>query len=303
MLLEQPLFKMPDSAEDIGSAEILVLREVKSLTKCQQRAFFALQNVQGRKCSPILGIVITNILPLSRSNSNSGGLFVKASRINHSCQPNAQHTWNDELGHLTVHALRDIEAGSEITISYISGVSPGYEERQLHLMKKFSFVCACELCSLPLTKRIESDDRLNQIRSISEDEDTATDLDQVLEHPAKCLSEVHRLFKLLEEEGICDLRFSRAWLNAFQIAAIVGDKARAKVFAERAYATRKALSGDDNPTTVEFKFLAKQPVNYHLYGKRVRCYDNNWEAPEGIFGEELENWLWNTDGWSKKRFS
>lgn len=297
LLLEVPLFKTPGSTEDISSAEIIVLREVKSLTKDQQRAFFALQNGQGRKCTPVLGIVITNMLPLGVSDS--GGLFLEASRINHSCQPNAQHAWNDDLGHLTVHALRDIEADREITISYISGVSPGYAERQRHLMDAFSFACACELCSLPLLARTSSDYRLDQIRSINEDEGAATDLDQVLEHPAKSFSQVHRLFELLEEEGICDIRVARACFNALQIAAVVGDKARAKVFAERAYAARKVLAGDDNPTTIEFKHLAKQPVDYHLYGKRMKCYDDSWEAPRGICGEELENWLWNTDGWSR----
>ena len=302
ILLEEPLFKTPDSTEDIGSAEITVLREVKSLTKDQQRAFFALQNVQGRnKCTPVLGIAITNMLPLGASDS--GGLFLEASRINHSCRPNAQHAWNDYLGQLTVHALRDIEAGREITISYISGVSPGYAERQRHLMDAFSFGCACELCSLPLLARTESDYRLGQIRSINEDEGAATDLDQVLERPAQSLSQVHQLFELLEEEGICDLRFVRACFNAFQIAAVVGDKARAQVFAERAYAARKVLAGNDNPMTIAFKHLAKQPVDYDLFGERFHCYDDNWEAPREIRGEELENWLWNTDGWSRYSFS
>jgi hypothetical protein len=62
------------------------------------------------------------MLPLGASNS--GGLFLEASRINHLCQPNAQHAWNDGLGHLTVYAL------------HISGVSLGYAERQRqrHLM-------------------------------------------------------------------------------------------------------------------------------------------------------------------------
>ncbi|KAI9766958.1 MAG: hypothetical protein M1839_004666 [Geoglossum umbratile] len=295
ILLEVPLFKMPNSTEDMVSAETIALREVRSLTKDQQRAFFALQNVQGRKCTPVLGIVTTNMLPLGASDS--GGLFLEASRINHSCQPNAQHTWNDDLGHLTVHALRDIEAGCEITISYISGVSLGYAERQHYVMDAFSFACACELCSLPLITRNHSDHRLDQIRSINEDEGTATDLVQILEHPAKSLSQVHRLFELLEEEGICDIRIARACFNAFQIAAVAGDKARAKVFAERAYAARKVLAGDDNPKTIEFKHLAKQPVDYHLYGESMACYDDSWEAPQGIYGEELENWLWNTDGW------
>ena len=299
ILLEVPLFKIPGSAEDIGSAEITVLREVRSLTKDQQRAFFALLNSKGRKYNPILGIVTTNILPLG--GSNNGGLFLEASRINHSCQPNAQHAWNDDLGHLTVHALRDIEADREITISYISGVSPGFVERQRHLMNEFSFTCVCELCSLPLLARTGSDYRLDQIRSI--EEDYASDLSQVLERPANSLSQVHRLFKLLEEEGICDIRISRACFTAFQIAAVVGDKARAKVFAERAYVARKLLSGDDNPMTTTFKHYAQHPVDYPLYGKRFSCWDDSWEAPRRLFGEELENWLWNTDGWSRFSFS
>ena len=41
--------------------------------------------------------------------------------------------------------------------------------------------------------------------------------------------------------------------NAFQIAAVIEDKARAKVFAKRAYAARKVLAGNDNLTTVAFK--------------------------------------------------
>ncbi|CZR67380.1 uncharacterized protein PAC_17279 [Phialocephala subalpina] len=301
ILLEVALFKTPGSTEDIASAEIIALREVKSLTRDQQRAFLALQNVQGRKCTPILGTVMTNMLPLG--DSNSGGLFLEASRINHSCQPNAQHTWNGDLGHLTVHALRDIEANREITISYISGLSPGYAERQHHLMNSFSFACSCELCSLLPLARASSDYRLGQIRSINEDEGAATDLDRVLEHPAESFRQVHRLFRLLEEEGICDIRLVRACFNAFQIAVVVGDKARAQVFAERAYAARKVLSGGDHPMTIAFKHLAKQPVDYDLYGKRMKCYDDSWEAPWGTCGEELENWLWNTDGWSRYSFS
>lgn len=234
ILLEAPLFKTQDSSNNISSAEIMVLQEVKSLTKDQQRAFFSLQNAQGRKYSPILGIVTTNMLPLGGSNSD--GLFLEASRINHSCQPNAQHAWNNNLNDLTVHALCDIEVDREITISYIGGVSLGCIERQCHLMDAFSFACMCELCSLPLLARFSSDLRLDQIRSVSEDEGAVTDLDQVLEHSAMSFGQVCRLFELLNEESICDIRISRACFNAFQIAAVVGDKARAKVFAERAYA-------------------------------------------------------------------
>jgi len=298
ILLEAPLFKMPGSVEDVGSAESIVLREVKSLTRDQQRAFLALQNVKGRRYSPFLGIAQTNMLPLGADDS-SGGLFLEASRINHSCQPNAQHTWNASLRRLTVHALRDIEAGREITISYISSVSPGYAERQRYLRDEFSFACACELCSLPLPARICSDRRLVQIRSIDGEDGATTNLDRVLECPAESFRQVRQLFKLLEEEGIWDMRISRACFNAFQIAVVVGDKARAKVFAERTYTARRVLSGNDNPATIMFKRLAERPVEHPLYGKGMKSYDDSWEVPRGMSGEELENWLWNTDGWSR----
>lgn len=163
-------------------------------------------------------------------------------------------------------------------------------------MNAFPFTFAYELCSLLLLAHAGSDYRLDQIRSINKDEGAATDLSQVLERPVKSLSQVHRLLELLEEEGICDIRIARACFNAFQVAAVVGDKAPAKVFAERAYATRKVLGGDDNPTTIAFKCFAQQPVDYPLYGKRFTCWDDSWEAPRGLCGEELENWLWNTDG-------
>jgi hypothetical protein len=72
---------------------------------------------------------------------------------------------------------------------------------------------------------------------------------------------------------------------------VVGDKPRAKIFAERAYAARRVLLGDDNLATIMFKRLAERPVEHPLYGKRMKCYNDSWEVPQGMSGEELENWL------------
>jgi hypothetical protein len=132
--------------------------------------------------------------------------------------------WNASLGRLTVHALRDIEAGREITISYMSGVSSGYAERQRYLRDEFSFACACELCSLSLPARLRSGRQLVQIRSIDEEDGATTDLDLVLECPAESFRQVRQLFELLEEEGIWDMRILRGCFDAFQIAVVVGDK-------------------------------------------------------------------------------
>lgn len=49
------------------------------------------------------------------------GIFMELARINHSILPNSVSSWNRYFGR-TVDALRDIEAGEEITISYTHGV-------------------------------------------------------------------------------------------------------------------------------------------------------------------------------------
>jgi hypothetical protein len=88
--------------------ERIIIKDVESLSKDQQRAFFALHNAYRKSHSPSLGIARTNVLPLG-SGARKGGLFLQASRINHSCRRNAQNTWNADLERLTIHALRDIE--------------------------------------------------------------------------------------------------------------------------------------------------------------------------------------------------
>ncbi|RYP90820.1 hypothetical protein DL770_003081 [Monosporascus sp. CRB-9-2] len=39
--------------------------------------------------------------------------------INHNCKPNTWVYYNEAVGSMTLHALRDIDAGDEITISYM----------------------------------------------------------------------------------------------------------------------------------------------------------------------------------------
>jgi hypothetical protein len=58
-------------------------------------------------------------------------------------------------------------------------------------------------------------------------------LDEIISDHGTGLHLVHMMFRLCEEEGIWDARIPRAYFDAFQIAIVSGDEARAKVFAER----------------------------------------------------------------------
>jgi hypothetical protein len=147
----------------------------------------------------------------------------------------------ESLNELTIHTFKDIEEGEEITISYLGG-SQSYTVRQLRLKNSFGFDfdCACELCSLPSDQRRQSDQRLAKITRLDR---LIGDGMGIISTPVACLHDAHALLRLLEEEGEADARIPRPYYDALQIVIASGDQARAKAFAERAYAARVCSGG------------------------------------------------------------
>lgn len=274
ILSEAPIFILPRDNADIKELETIVANEVKGLDKDQQRTFFDLTNIYGDSHSQSLGIARTNVLPLG-SNARSGGLFLESSRTNHSCRHNAQNTWNESIGCLTIHALRDIEEGQEFTISYLAS-TPEYAERQRSLREKFKFDCNCELCSLPPPQREESDIRLRKLEAIDSTIGMFFYDDADLE-PDAALNLLYTMFSLFDEEGIWDARIARAYNDAYQIAVEGEDEARARIFAERGYNARRLIEGDDSPVTLKMK---------------RRAEEISAQIPQGMSEAQFEIWLW-----------
>ena len=283
---ETPAFKVPRFASP-QNVESIIIKGLKNLGKGQQRAFFALYNAHGSRYSPFLGISKTNVLPLG-PKAPEGGLFLEASRINHACNPNSQNTWNDNLNKLTIHSIKDIEEGEEITISYLDA-SEIYKVRQQSLKTGFGFDCACELCSLPSVLRRESDGRLDEITRLDE---LIGDGMRITCTPLACLHDAHTLLRLLKEERITDARIARLYYDALQIAIANGDQARAKVFAERAHAARVVLEGEDSPETIRLKGFAERPADHRLYGTAMKWKQAAKKVPQGLGEEQFEDWLW-----------
>ena len=75
------------------------------------------------------------------------GLFPLSSKINHSCCPNATILFNDRS--LVVRATIDIDAGSELTISYVDCLTH-FKTRQMKLRERYLFECCCEYCKLKM---------------------------------------------------------------------------------------------------------------------------------------------------------
>ncbi|KAJ7647065.1 hypothetical protein FB45DRAFT_187777 [Roridomyces roridus] len=94
-------------------------------------------------------------------------VFLKASRINHSCAPNAIARFDTQSFTLVVRALRPITKGEELVLSYIDlDHFVTRAERQTRIRDLCHFDCLCAQCTLPTPTAVaESDARRERIFS------------------------------------------------------------------------------------------------------------------------------------------
>ncbi|KAL9126250.1 MAG: hypothetical protein Q9217_004663, partial [Psora testacea] len=95
------------------------------------------------------------------------GLFLTASRLNHSCVPNADRFCGNESKSMSFVANRDITEGEEITISYITHLKHR-TERQLEL-RRWVIVCQCPVCDIDHPDSRAHEYRLKRIARLYQD--------------------------------------------------------------------------------------------------------------------------------------
>ena len=85
--------------------------------------------------------------PTGRSKKCTQDIFLEASRLNHSCIPNAHFTYNQNLNRITVYAIKTIKQDKEIFVTY--DAEKAYETTQVRhedLTINYSFKCDCKAC-------------------------------------------------------------------------------------------------------------------------------------------------------------
>lgn len=115
-------------------------RAFNKLSPAQQEAYLALHCPDRPGRSPVVRIWEANCF----RRGEGAGMFLKASRINHSCTPNAHFEWNENIQRETIHATLDIKANKEITISYCYPHSDVYNRQQK--LEPYGFDCDCAPC-------------------------------------------------------------------------------------------------------------------------------------------------------------
>ncbi len=290
ILSEAALFRVPRSTNSKKQLGEALAKKISALNDNQRQAFLSLHNAFEDEATPGLGIVRTNALPLG-SDASTGGIFLDASRINHACIQNAQNSWNEDLQRLTIHAIRDIDEGEEITIMYIPDRA-NRSARQLVLHRDFRFTCSCPLCALTGPQLGLSNERLDEILRLDR---VIGDPNRIVNSPLQALHDVRKLLRLCEEEGINDATIPRAYYDAFQIAIMNGDLARATVFVERAATTRAVLEGHDSPTVRRHRKLAKTPFQHASHGCASQWKTSINDVPSGASAEAFSAWLWKEE--------
>ena len=71
-----------------------------------------------------------------------GAIYSTVCHVNHSCAPTAAYVWQEKNGVETVHAMRDVPTGEEITVRYTDRYLKKCAREQ-QLRDSFGLKCVC----------------------------------------------------------------------------------------------------------------------------------------------------------------
>ncbi|KAF2099758.1 SET domain-containing protein [Rhizodiscina lignyota] len=146
-------------------AHLLMQISVERLPKDSRDLFFTMKGQFG--ANPYWDRVNTNSFAarIGQGTEIYWTVYPEAARLNHDCRPNVQYNINPNTLVHTMHALRSIHPGEEITTSYILPYFTWHERRE-RTTKQWGFNCSCNLCTAPDYVIERSDDRLLLITSL-----------------------------------------------------------------------------------------------------------------------------------------
>ena len=160
ILSERPIFRNPTDIPEMFKC-IFIEAAVRTLAPASLNAYLSLQNSHA-ECAcfpshPLLAIFSTNAFGII---GDKAGIWLKASKFNHSCSPNAEVSSNLKTGELRIYALRTILPAEEIFLAYVNDgclYGESRQSRQSVLLTRYHFTCACSVCSLPEAESKMSD--------------------------------------------------------------------------------------------------------------------------------------------------
>ena len=234
---EAPLISLSKDLENDYDA---IQAAFKSLSKPDRKAYLKLYDAEKSRMSQVVSIYYANCYNKD-SFVDEGGSCVSllASRINHSCAPNATfsylpHSASHPKGLVQFHAIKSIPADREIVSCYEKNIFLTKEERQRRLLLDYGFRCDCEAC-MPETAFWEKSDERRKVmgqcvkatkkyerdwEGLKRRSGTAVELEQLFK---KAIDALVRLEGLLIKEGMLYTPLANTYRSLGKWGERIGD--------------------------------------------------------------------------------
>ena len=176
-------------------------------------------------------------------------VYAIASRLNHSCAPNSFHGYNPNIERFTVHAVRDIVPGEELTVNYMG--SPAdfmIRSQRLEIMRtRYGFTCTCSSCA---DCSGESDKRREFFNCLCwglEQYEQGAPFTHwsIPDSPARALYNTQHIISTLNAEGLQSLELGKAFKAASSYALAIHDWASALEYAKDEQDVERACLGQE----------------------------------------------------------
>lgn len=246
ILSEKPFFTLsnrPRISESDPYAPNDISKAFDRLPASEQRKFMGLHCPKRPGCSLGVSIYEANCFEMGSGTC----ICLDASRINHSCVPNAHYSWNSSIQRQTLHAVKDISKDEEITISYCSAIRT-LEERKRDL-EPYVFTCSCPACQTDTDIGIRSQIRRQQMLDLDQEiADYQNDPPAAREEYGQCdeRSAILRLVKLIDKEGLVYEK-ALAYHDAAACALKRGLRKKALKYASKELEVDLCCVGEDSP--------------------------------------------------------
>jgi hypothetical protein len=198
-----------------------------------------------------------NCVSMGGATSSVTGIFLHFSRANHDCLGNSTHCYEEDNNLLLLIANRTIEAGEEITFSYLINVPRQYAAMRL---QKWRFSCECSVCrggvelARKLDLRASYDDQIMKLGQMGRVEEG--------------MKVGEALIKLYDELGWSSLSYSRTYYDLYQLA-ITKRRTFKKAVWYIGMAQKHGLAfynGYDSETTKKYSKFVSDPRAHRNFG-------------------------------------
>lgn len=260
----QPTFMIHRKlTDDLGPEELRYILDAALLKLPAQRRRAFLRQLGQFGGHRVSDIMLTNAFQMDVGGEGEEGHhlgnFPDVSRFNHDCRPNVAFRVDEKLTHRT-HAVRDIAAGEELTLSYMNPFET-HKIRQQHILGSWGFECTCQHCSMSEEEIDQSDARLYEIDELE------AELGDFTSSKAS-IDMVERLLELYEKERM-DVKAHGAYVLAALNYNLFGDAEKAKRFADLAVETGIVEYGESAQDVEAMRTLALDPKGHFTWKKRL----------------------------------